>query len=277
MAQPIPPDVLNGLVGQLVTPVPGMQPGGPVENAPSQQPGPAPQPQQPQGPAPEGNPAQQGGKEDSGLNDDQAEMLRSLMADPKARKDIESIVRQVSGDQRNKGRLSIDPDRLLQMAQGWNARMSLLGEHLAQQQGNSPGASKANDESLLLLYWATPLDPSIPEGEEPRFLPLEEIDEYADACRLHFVQQGMKDLDKIEDATTRECFPMRELLIKSGRTHSYQLQVDFVEDMNRLTERWLKRYGKLPRPDYKVLMATKAGKGDPESQARDTDSDPYPA
>jgi hypothetical protein len=295
LQQPIPPSVIQGLLGQLVTPIPGMQPGGPTDTpppqggpplpqgAPAQMPGPAPQaPPQQQGgpPMPEGTPAQQGGEDgkgESGLNEEQAEMLRSLLADPKARKDVESIVRQIGGAQRNQGRLGVDPERLLQMAQGWNARLSILGEHLAQQRGQSPGASKATDKALLMLYYATPLDPSYPE-DDPHFLPLEEIDEYANAVRVHLVtQERMRDPEKIEDAVVREVFPLRELLIKTGREGKWQAQVDFVEDMAKLTDRWLSKHKRLPKPDLAVLRATKAGKGDPESQSRDEDSEALPA
>jgi hypothetical protein len=300
LKQPIPAGVIQGLLGQLITPIPGMQPqapgtqpGGPTDGipispvftqnglpTPSQQPGPAPQPPQQGQPMPEGTPAQQGGeqgKNESGLNDEQAEMLRSLMSDPKARKDVESIVRQVGGNQRNQGRLGVDPERLLQMAQGWNARLSVLGEHLAAQRGQSPGSSAATDEALLMIFYATPIDPTSPE-KKPRFMPLEEIDDYANAVRRHCIlTENMKDPEKIEDRVVRECFPMRELLIKTGREGQWQAQVDFVQDMLDLTDRWLRKKKRLPRPDLKVLQATKQGKGDPEAMARDEDSESLPA
>jgi hypothetical protein len=46
--------------------------------------------------------------------------------------------------------------------------------------------------------------------------------------------------------------------------------------MVKLTARWMKTYGELPEPDPKVLVATERGKGDPESQVRDEDSEAFP-
>ena len=102
----------------------------------------------------------------------------------------------------------------------------------------------------------------------------EDIDEYADAVRLHLVKSGWTDVNKIEDQVVRECFPLRELLIAAGR--GWHARVEFVDQMISLTERWLAKYGHLPLPDLEVLGATKVGKGDPEAQARDTDSSAFP-
>lgn len=244
-------------------PLPGMGPGGPAP------PLPAPPPQGQGGP-----PGPNGQQEEQGLTDEQAALLRDLMANKKARKDIESIVRQVAGDKRNDSALRIDPVTRMSLAQGWNARVAGMGKELNRSRGMAPGASKTSDEALLRIYYTTPRDPNSPD-DKPAFISLEDIDDYADAVRMHLiVQQGIQDEDQVEDTTMRWCFPLRESLIKGGR--SWPERVEFVREMLKLTHQWLNKYGELPLPDPKVLLATERGKGDPESQVRNSDSQAYP-
>jgi len=214
-----------------------------------------------------------GPQESQGLTDEQAELLKTLMADPESRKQIQQIVKKVSGEKRGSGKIPIDPAVKLQLAQGWNARIGELGLQMNAARSQNPGASKASDEALLRIYYMTPIAPWAPP-ETPFPIPLSDIDEYADAVRLHLVRAGWTDVGKIEDQVVRECFPLREVLIAAGR--QWRQRVEFVDQMISLTDRWLKQYGHLPRPDLAVLRATQAGKGDPESQARDTDSSAYP-
>jgi hypothetical protein len=47
--------------------------------------------------------------------------------------------------------------------------------------------------------------------------------------------------------------------------------------MEALSERWIAKYGDLPRPDRLVQAVTVQGKGDPESMPRDADSEALPA
>jgi hypothetical protein len=94
--------------------------------------------------------------------------------------------------------------------------------------------------------------------------------------RMHLIGQGWTDPDKIEDQVMRECFPLREALIKMGRPF-FKDQVDFARDMVDLSIRWMRKAGPLPRPDPAVMKATVAGLGDPESELRDDDSEALPA
>lgn len=243
---------------------PGTMPGGPQGPMPPQQP-------------PMGTPSQQGGgKQGEGVPPQIQELLEGLAKDPKARRDIEKILKKVNGDQRASSPLRIEPTTRLQLAQGWNARVDSMGRELANQRGIAPGASKTGDEALLRIYYTTPMDPHSPDPNNPQPMPLEDIDEYADAVRLHLVTvEGMTDPEKIEDQVMRYCFPLRESLIRSGRRR-HRERVEFVAEMQKLTERWLAKYGRLPDPDPKVLKATERGKGNPESQARDEDSEDLP-
>jgi hypothetical protein len=240
-------------------PIPGGQPPGVVPAPPPQQAGGAPGPQlpgQPPGTA----------KEDQGVSPEIAETLRELMRHKKSRQEIESIVRQTAGEARNTSALKISPAMRMKLAQGWNARISEAGRLLIDARETGPGASRASDEALLRIYWTTP------QGVE-----LEDIDAYADAVRTHLIiEQGIKDEDEVEDTTMRWCYPLRELQIKAGRRNDYRAQVEFVNQMLDLTQRWLKQYGELPQPDWKVIKATEAGKGDPESQSREEDSEALP-
>jgi hypothetical protein len=279
----LPPTVLRELLAQLVQPaptIPGAQPGGPVgapdPNAPPQVPlqgAPQTGPAQPAGPQP---PPQQGGNaEQQGLDTQTAEVMRQLAQDPKARRDIEDIIRQVSQDKRNTSRLEIDPARMMALAQGWNAFSGTIGRQIAQQRGQSPGASKASDEALLRIYYTTPMA-SWSDPNDPTPIEIQDIDDYADAVRVYLVtKMQMTDPEKIEDQVMRECFPLREILIRSGRTAAES--VAFVADMNRLTDRWIERYGELPKPEKAVLKATEQGHGDPEAEPRDSDSEDQPA
>jgi ribosomal protein L16 Arg81 hydroxylase len=225
-------------------------------------------------PREQGSDEPKGEEEDKpGLDDEQAEALKKLMADPKSREQIDKLLRTVKKETRGASNQEIDPNRMLMLAQGWNARIAELAVQWNTARSKNPGASTASDEALLRVYYMTPIAPWSPK-DAPFPMPLEDIDEYADTVRAHLVKQGWTDIDKIEDQVTRECFPMREPLIKSGR--DWQGRVTFVDQMLELTDRWLDRYGKLPDPDLDVLAATKEGKGDPESQARDTDSSAYP-
>jgi hypothetical protein len=195
------------------------------------------------------------------------------MADPKAREQIGQILKKIKESKKG-GANPIDPATMLNLAQGWNARVAGLAIQVNASRSQNPGASTASDEALLRIYYQTPLAPWAPD-DKPFPIPLADIDEYADAVRLHLVKTGWDNIDKIEDQVIRECFPLRELLIAAGR--DWQGRVDFVEQMYNLTERWLDKYGHLPVPDLTVMQRTKQGKGDPESQARDTDSSAYPA
>jgi len=199
--------------------------------------------------------------------------MQLLLADPKVRQQVADLAKRASGEDKGKPKSQMDPNRRLMLAQGWNSYVGSLALQMNAARSQSPGASKASDENLLLVYWMTPIAPWS-DDEEPFPIPLSDIDEYADAVRVQLVRQGWTDVDKIEDQTTRECFPLRETLIKSGR--DWADQVDFTDQMVELTDRWLRRYGKLPEPDLTVLARTRQGRGDPESQARDTDSSPYP-
>jgi hypothetical protein len=188
-------------------------------------------------------------------------LIKGLMKQPKARDDLEKIVKSAGDEETDKSPLMvIDDVTKLQLAQSWNARVVGVSTQLVVGLNPSPGASVAGDEALLRVYYTT-----------PKGLELEDIDEYADAVRLYLVSQGWDNVDKIEDQTMRYCFVLRETQIKSaGRTK--QEQVDFVRAMAKLTEKWLDKYGALPEPDWKVIEATEQGKGDPESQIRDIDS-----
>jgi len=281
----IPPGLASGLAERMIGPgapggmppmpqSPPMPPGGvgtipaPPPQAPPAPGGSPPGPQQPPptGAPPPGGPEPQGTDEDGGLKPEIAETLRDLMRHRKSRQDILSIVRQVQGEERGGASLKIDPGTRLKMAQGWNVRVAESSELLVNARGQSPGASRASDEALLRAYWTTPLD-----------VKLEDIDDYADAVRQHLVQnEGLTDPDEIEDTTTRWCYPLRDMLIKAGRRNQWRKQVEFTNEMLKLTARWQDKYGELPEPDWDVLKATKAGSGDPESQARETDSDPFP-
>ena len=289
----LPPELVQSLVNRLITPaqqypMPGTQPGGPV-GAPPAGPTPGPPAGPPAGPPPAGPPAGGGAAppqgdggekpqgppkdEKDGLDDEQANALKELMSDPKTREQIQKIARMVSKEKRGQSEIELDPVRRLQLAQGWNARVGELAAQMNAARSQNPGASKASDEALLRIYYMTPIAEWSPK-DTPFPIPLEDIDEYADEVRLHLVKSGWTDMDKIEDQTTRECFPLREPLISAGRT--WDQRVDFVDQMLLLTERWLKEYGRLPIPDLQVLKATSAGKGDPESQTRDSDSSAYP-
>lgn len=289
----MPQGMIQSLVNQLVTPQvpPGMQPAGPgpmppgppqggppvlpAEAIPAALPGAqAPPPGPPQGQEQGQGPPGPGDEEKApGLTDDQADLLKSLMADPDARKQIQQIIRKVSGESKGGAKGKVDPATRLQLAQGWNARIGELALQMNAARSQNPGATKANDEALLRIYYQTPMAPWAPQ-DAPFPIPMADIDEYADAVRMHLVKAGWDSLDKIEDQVVRECFPLRELLIASGR--SWRQRVEFVDQMVALTERWLDQYKSLPKPDTKVYLATKEGKGDPESQARDTDSSAYP-
>lgn len=281
----IPPGLVSNLTERMIgqgapatgmpsMPPPTMPPGGvgtlpappPQEPPPPGGPPPGPQQPPPTGAPPPGGPQPQGTDDDGGLKPEIAETLRDLMRKKKSRDDIMSIVRQVQGEERGGASLKIDPGTRLKLAQGWNVRVAESSELLVNARGQNPGASKASDEALLRAYWTTPLD-----------VKLEDIDEYAEAVRQHLVQvQGLTDEDEIEDTTMRWCFPLRDLVIKAGRRNQPRKQVEFVNEMLKLTDRWFDKYGEIPEPDWTVLQATKAGKGDPESQARETDSDPFP-
>lgn len=271
LPQGLPPQVVQGLVNQIAPP--------PQAGPPAAPPGPG----GPPGPVP-GSPDQMPRQPDSdepkppdqdqpGLDDDQAEVIKKLLADPKSRDQVDKLLRTARKDSRNGSNSQVDPDRRLQLAQGWNARISELAVQWNTARSKNPGASTASDEALLRVYYMTPIAPWAPQ-DAPFPIPLTDIDEYADVVRAHLVKNGWTDIDKIEDQTTRECFPMREALIKSGR--GWRQQVEFVDQMLALTEDWLKKHGTLPEPDLEVLRATREGKGDPESQARDTDSSAYP-
>lgn len=273
LPQGLPPQVVRGLVNQILPP--------PEAQAPA---GPPPAPPGPPGPVP-GNPPQMPrerdsdepehlGKEDEpGLSDEQAEAVKKLLADPKSREQVDKLIRSARKESRGRSNQEIDPNRLLTLAQGWNARISELAVQWNTARSQNPGASTASDEALLRVYYMTPIAPWAPE-DAPFPIPLVDVDEYADAVRAHLVKNGWVDIDKIEDQVTRECFPLREALIKSGR--GWRQQVAFVDQMLALTERWLEQHGTLPEPDLEVLRATREGHGDPESQARDTDSSAFP-
>lgn len=269
LPQGLPPQVVQGLVNQI-SPPPGQVPGPP----PPGPGGPPPPGGPPGGGAPEQGDDKGPTKEDEpGLDDDQAEAVKKLLSDPKSREQVDKLLRTARKESRGKSTQEVDPDRMLTLAQGWNARISELAVQWNTARSKNPGASKASDEALLRIYYTTPIAPWAPE-DAPFPIPISDIDEYADAVRAHLVKNGWTDIDKIEDQTTRECFPMREALIKSGRL--WKQQVAFVDEMLELTEEWLNEYGTLPEPDLKVLRATKEGHGDPESDARDTDSSAYP-
>jgi hypothetical protein len=286
----LPPDLVRRMTERMIgggegpgpmppAPPTGAPPGPPT-GAPPGPPGapgivPAPPPQQgppgPPGPGGPGGPPQ----EEDGLPPELAETLRDLMGNKKARADIQAIVRQITGQQRNDTALRIDPSMRLMLAQGWNARLAGMGQELTRARGNAPGASKASDEALLRVYYTTPRDPTSTD-DDPKFIPLEDIADYADAVRQHLIfQERMDDEDKIEDTVMRWCFPLRESLIKAGR-RTWRERIEFVDEMVKLTARWMKTYGELPEPDPKVLVATERGKGDPESQVRDEDSEAFP-
>jgi len=214
-------------------------------------------------------------QDEPGLDDDQAEAIKKLLADPKNREQIDKLLRSARKESRGSDNKELDSGLLLMMAQGWNARIAELAVQWNTARAKNPGASTASDEALLRVYYMTPIAPWAP-SDAPFPIPLVDIDEYADAVRAHLVKQGWTDIDKIEDQTTRECFPLRESLIRGGRERNWPAQVEFVDQMLELTEDWLSKHGTLPEPDLKVLAATREGKGDPESQARDTDSSAYP-
>lgn len=274
----LPAGIPPGLVAQLAQrmvgpgaappqPMPAPPPQGPPEGpSPGIVPAPAPQqappPQGQQGPPQPGQSAQEN---EQGLTPELAETLRDLMRDKKARADILAITRQITGEQNANSALKLDPALRMKLAQGWNARIASSGRMLAATRGSAPGSTKASDEALLRIYWTTP------EGVE-----LEDVENYANAVRQHLIMAvQMTDEDAVEDTTMRWCFPLRELQIKAGRPE-WRERVEFVNQMLDLTTRWLEEYGALPEPDWKVIRATEAGKGDPESQARDTDSDAFP-
>lgn len=268
----IPPGLASSLAARMIGPgaeapaAPAPMPGGPPMQAPPPGPPPqgAPQPPGPIVPVPPGGPEGEQGEE--GLSPEMAETLRDLMRSKKSRQEIQSIVKQVAGSERNTSALKIDPSLRLRLAQGWNARVVQSAKTLTSSRAASPGASKASDEALLRMYWTTPKD-----------VELSDIDDYADAVRRHLVlNERMDDEDKIEDTTMRWCFPLREITIQAGRKGNWRGQVEFVNQMLDLTRRWFEEYGELPEPDWKVVAATEAGKGDPESTARETDSDAFP-
>lgn len=275
LPQGLPPELVRGLVNQIAPP-PGTEPAGPGPSGPGPVPPgpPGPPPGPPQGDPKTDEPQAPGrGDDKPGLDDEQAEALKKLMADPKSREQIDKLLRSVSKEARGQSDREIDPARMLTLAQGWNARIGELAVQWNTARSKNPGASTASDEALLRIYYMTPIAPWAPR-EAPAPIPMEDIDEYADAVRAHLVKNGWTDVDTIEDQVTRECFPLREALIKSGR--GWHQRVEFVDQMLELTDRWLDRHGGLPKPDLEVLRATREGKGDPESQARDTDSSAYP-
>jgi hypothetical protein len=196
-----------------------------------------------------------------------------LLADPNVRKQVLELAQRAQADDKGPPKPELDPSTRLDLAQGWNSYVGSLALQMNAARSENPGASKASDENLLLVYWMTPMAPWAPD-DAPVPIPLADIDEYADAVRVQLVKQGWTDIDKVEDQVTRECFPLRETLIKGGR--DWLQQVEFVDQVLKLTERWLRQYGRLPEPDPTVLAATRAGHGDPESQNRDSDSSPYP-
>jgi len=189
-----------------------------------------------------------------------------MVQDPQAKAEVMKIIEAMGGDPKNDDPLAaIDPNKVKMIAQGWNSRVRSLVREMSAQRGVHPGASKATDEALLVIWHTTPM------GIEH-----EDVEDYANAVRAYLIAQGMTDPDKIEDQTMRECYPLRESLIKTGRPF-WKDQVLFAAEMVKLTTRWLKRYGKLPEPQWKVVAATKAGHGDPSSENRDSDSEAFPA
>lgn len=280
----LPASMVQGLVERLISPppAPGTQPAGPVAAAPpAAGPMPAAPPAGPpqaatppkpgeDGPQPPSGPP----KEEDGLSEDQAKEIQLLMADPKVRHQVQQLLKRASKEEQGDSKSQIDPARKLGLAQHWNARIGSLAAALNTSRSPNPGASAATDEALLRVWYMTPIAPWSPP-DEPFPIPHDDIDEYADTVRTYLVTNGWTNVDKIEDQVTRECFPLREALLSAGR--DWQQRVDFTDQMHDLTERWLKKHDELPEPDLKVLAATKAGKGDPESQARDSDSEAFPA
>jgi len=258
------------IMGQNQGPGPMPVPPGQVPQA--SVPGPGAGPPQPQGPPhpatqpPPGAPlpGEGPGGEGGDLSPSQIEILQDILKDPKAKREVQKIIDQMGGRTKAGALEIIDPRIKTIIAQEWNARKRMMGQQLTQLRGLAPGASKASDEALLTVYWATPSN-----------LELEDIEDYANVVRVSLMTQGWDDIDQIEDRTLQECFPLRLSLVKNGRPF-WEDQVKFVRDMNDLTDRWLDQYGKLPRPDYKVQEATEAGHGNPESQPRDTDSEALP-
>ena len=277
----VPPALVRSMAQQVLPapgpgPMPALPPGGP----------PGPQQQSPQPQPPPGRPALQGpppgapgpGQGPPGeLPPQILDALQTILKDPKARDQVKEIIKQLGGDAAQENPLDVlDPQTKMMLGQAWNSRKKSVAYELTAQRGLNPGASRAGDESLLTIWFTTPLDPSYPE-DDPHCLPLSDIEAYADAVRLDLIaKQGLTDVDKIEDQTMRECFPLRESLIKTGRPF-WTDQVEFATEMVKLAARWHDEQGDLPQPDPAVLKATKEGKGDPEAQPRDTDSEAFPA
>lgn len=268
---PVPQGLVKSLAARaLPSPMPPQQP-------PPDQQSPIPQP-------PAGQPALQGPPPGAPASGDPApqqlppavlDALTTIMKDPQAREQIQQIIDQLGGEAAQKNPLDvIDPQTKLALAQSWNSRKKAMALELTAQRGVNPGASRADDEALLTIWFTTPLDPNAPP-DDPRCLSLDDIEDYADAVRLDLISKGMSDPDKVEDQVMRECFPLRESLIRTGRPFVKD-QVEFAAEMVKLAARWCEDGTPLPQPDMSVLKATQAGKGDPESQPRETDSEAFP-
>lgn len=199
------------------------------------------------------------------------ELIQALAKDPQAAQQIQEILKAMGadpagGDPQKVNPLEIlDPEKKVRIAQAWNARIRGLGNEISSARGMSPGGSKANDEALLTIWFR------MPEG-----LGWDDVDEYADACRIYYVGLGWEDPDKIEDQVMREVFPLRESLIKTGRPF-WKDQVEFATSMVKLASKYLKQHGHPPVPDTQVVAVTKQGHGNPETMPRDEQSEAFPA
>lgn len=241
---------------------PGSGPGGPVPN-PLQGPlPPHPSASAPGGPPLPGEPT---AGEGQGLTPDQQQMLTQLLSDPKAQRDVQKIIDQLGGRAGQGQPLEIvSPQEADRLAEYINSAIDDLTKNLTTQRGIAPGANEANDEQLLIVYYTTPSD-----------LTLDDIPAYANTVRMFLVAQGWTNPDDIEDQVIQECFPLRLSLIRNGR-EKWSDQVDFVRSMNALSDRWIKKYGELPQPDRTVQVATELGKGNPQGQYADRNSEALP-
>lgn len=241
---------------------PGNQPAGP--GPPPGGPPPGPLPPNPSASPPGGPPlpGEPDSGEGEGLNPDQQSMLMQLLADPRAQRDVQKILDQLGGRAAKTTPLEvISPAEADRLAEYINSAIEDLTGNLTQQRGLVPGANQADDEQLLIVYYTTPSN-----------LTLDDIPAYANTVRMYLVGQGWTDTDDIEDQVTQECFPLRLSLIRNGR-QKWQDQVDFVQSMNALSDRWITKHGELPQADPMVQLATEIGKGNPEGQYADRTSE----
>lgn len=203
--------------------------------------------------------------EGEGLDEAQQAMLTKLLADPKAQRDVQKIIDQLGGRQVPQALKVVSPEQADRMAEYFNSFTDELTSNLTTQRGMVPGASEASDEQLLIIYYTTPSD-----------LTLDDIPAYANTVRWHLMNnEGVTDLDKLEDQVIEECFPLRLPLIRNGRKR-WADQVAFTESMDALSDRWISKYGALPESNRMVQVATQAGKGNPAGPYNDANSEALP-